>query len=285
MELYLAAIIQGLCYASLGIGVYLSIRIFKIPDITTDGSFTLGGVVAAIGLLNDWSLWMILPATLFAGAISGATTGFISTKLRINPLLSGILVMTSLYSINLAIMGRSNVPLEMEMGLFSSGDTISQNPLLVATAFAFTIALMMAWVLKTDLGIAMRATGNNEQMASANGVNINRMKILGLSIANALTAMSGFLMVQYQGFADVNMGVGIIISGLAAVMIGESISSLIKINRVWAILICMIVGSIVFRLAVAQSLAFGLNPNYLKLVTAGIVLTIVAVSNLKAKRT
>lgn len=285
MELYLAAIIQGLCYASLGIGVYLSLRIFNIPDITTDGSFTLGGVVAAVGLLAGWSVWVVIPVTLLAGAISGATTGFISTRLRINPLLSGILVMTALYSINLAIMGRSNIPLDLDTGLFSSNDTMNQKPLLVAAAFAFTIAMIMAWMLKTDLGIAMRATGNNEQMASANGVNINRMKILGLAIANALTAFSGFLMVQYQGFADVNMGVGIIISGLAAVMIGESISSLFKINRVWAILICMIAGSMVFRLAVAQSLAFGLNPNYLKLVTAGIVLTIVAVSNLKGKRT
>ena len=285
MELYLAAIIQGLCYASLGIGVYLSLRIFKIPDITTDGSFTLGGVVAAVGLLAGWSVWMVIPVTLLAGVISGATTGFISTRLRINPLLSGILVMTALYSINLAIMGRSNIPLDLDTGLFSSNDNMNQKPLLVAAAFAFTIAMIMAWMLKTDLGIAMRATGNNEQMASANGVNINRMKILGLAIANALTSFSGFLMVQYQGFADVNMGVGIIISGLAAVMIGESISSLFKINRVWAILICMIAGSMVFRLAVAQSLAFGLNPNYLKLVTAGIVLAIVAVSNLKGKRT
>ena len=285
MELYLAAIIQGLCYASLGIGVYLSLRIFKIPDITTDGSFTLGGVVAAVGLLAGWSVWVVIPVTLLAGAISGASTGFISTRLRINPLLSGILVMTALYSINLAIMGRSNIPLDLDTGLFSSNDNMNQKPLLVAAAFAFTIAMIMAWMLKTDLGIAMRATGNNEQMASANGVNINRMKILGLAIANALTSFSGFLMVQYQGFADVNMGVGIIISGLAAVMIGESISSLFKINRVWAILICMIAGSMVFRLAVAQSLAFGLNPNYLKLVTAGIVLAIVAVSNLKGKRT
>lgn len=285
MDLYLAAIIQGLCYASLGIGVYLSLRIFKIPDITTDGSFTLGGVVAAVGLLMGLNVWAVLLATLLAGGISGATTGMISTRLRINPLLSGILVMTALYSINLAIMGRSNMPLDEETGLFHSNENINQKPLLVALAFAFTIGLMMAWMLKTDLGIAMRATGNNEQMASANGVNINRMKILGLAIANALTALSGFLMVQYQGFADVNMGVGIIISGLAAVMIGESISSMFKINRVWAILICMIAGSMVFRLAVAQSLALGLNPNYLKLVTAGIVLTIVAISNLKAKRT
>jgi len=285
MDLYLAAIIQGLCYASLGIGVYLSLRIFKIPDITTDGSFTLGGVVAASGLMLGWNAWMVLPATLMAGALSGATTGIISTRLRINPLLSGILVMTALYSINLAIMGRSNIPLDMDMGLFASNDIINQKPLLVSVAFALVIAMAMAWMLKTDLGIAMRATGNNEQMAAANGVNIDRMKILGLSIANALTALSGYLMVQYQGFADVNMGVGIIISGLAAVMIGESIASLLKINRVLTVLICMIAGSIVFRLAVAQSLALGLNPNYLKLVTAVIVLTIVAVSNLKAKRT
>ena len=285
MELYLAAIIQGLCYASLGIGVYLSLRIFKIPDITTDGSFTLGGVVAAVGLILGWSVWLVIPASMLAGAIGGATTGVISTRLRINPLLSGILVMTALYSVNLAIMGRSNIPLDMDSGLFASNDATYHKPLLVSLVFAFSIALMMAWMLKTDLGIAMRATGNNEQMASANGVNINRMKILGLSMANALTALSGFLMVQYQGFADVNMGVGIIISGLAAVMIGESIASLFKIKSVWAILICMIAGSMVFRLAVAQSLAFGLNPNYLKLVTAGIVLTIVAISNLKGKRT
>lgn len=284
MELYLAAIIQGLCYTSLGLGVYLSLRIFRIPDITTDGSFTLGGAVAAVCLINGWNVWITMTAAITAGMVGGTITGIIATKIRVHPLLAGILVMTALYSINLVIMGRSNMPIETETGLLdTTGDTLLQ-PLLVALVFGISLLLLIAWLLKTDLGIAMRATGNNEQMAAANGVHVNRMKILGLSLANGLTAISGFLMVQYQGFADINMGVGIIIAGLAAVMVGEAIGALLNIRKLWMILASIAVGSILFRLAIAQSLVLGLNPNYLKLVTAMIVLAIVVGSNAKSKK-
>jgi putative ABC transport system permease protein len=216
---------------------------------------------------------------------AGALTGLITTRLRVHPLLAGILVMTALYSINLVILGRSNVPIETASSLLDTSVGSMQGPMMMAVAFGIAVIGITAWLLKTDFGIAMRATGNNEQMASANGVHVNRMKVIGLSLANGLTAISGYLLVQYQGFSDINMGVGIIVAGLAAVMIGESLSGLMKVRTLWLILGCLAIGSMLFRLVIAQSLVFGLNPNYLKLVTALIVLAIVVGTTRKNSRT
>ncbi|MFM7079848.1 MAG: ABC transporter permease [Bacteroidota bacterium] len=283
MDLYLAAIIQGLCYSCLGFGVYISLRIFKIPDITTDGSFTIGGAATAVCLLAGINPYLTLVVALICGAMAGVATAWITTRIRINPLLAGILVMTSLYSINLVIMGRSNLTIDTSSGILSSSfDETTQTTLI---SFLATVLIMTCiwWMLRTDKGIAMRATGSNEKMAAANGINIDRMKILGLALANGLTAISGYLLVQYQGFADINMGVGIVISGLAAVMIGEACTGFFASKSILIVLISIVFGCIVFRLAIAQSLMMGLNPNYLKLVTAVIVLAFIGLSNLKNK--
>lgn len=280
LNFYTAAVLLGLAYSAMALGIFLSLRIFRIPDITTDGSFTLGGAVTAV-LLSHFSLnpFLALPVVIIAGALTGIATGVIHTQLKIHPLLAGIIVMTGLYSISLGIMGRSNIPLMSTGSIFGvipfAG---SLNQWMVLSGFAVMLITLLVFVLKTDFGIAMRATGDNEQMAIASGVNAQRMKITGIAIANALTSISGYLVVQYQGFTDINMGIGIVISGLAAVIIGESLIRLIKISNLLFHAVAVVAGSILFRMILAMALTSGVNPNYLKLITALIVLAIVALT-------
>ncbi|MGV3508294.1 MAG: ABC transporter permease, partial [Sphingobacteriaceae bacterium] len=210
MDFYLTAILQALCFSSLVLGIYISMKIFNIPDITTDGSFTLGGVVTATLLLKEMPVSATLVVVMFAGALAGAITGLIHTKFKVNPLLAGILVMTALYSVNLTIMGRSNIPLLSFPTLFNSVSWVNDsnyNTLIILVCFATMLILLFGYILKTDFGIAMRATGNSETMIRALGVNTDKMKIIGLALANALTATSGYLITQFQGFADINMGI------------------------------------------------------------------------------
>ncbi|MEO8086466.1 MAG: ABC transporter permease [Bacteroidota bacterium] len=284
MDFYFTAVLLGLGFASLALGIFISMRIFNIPDITTDGSFTLGGAVTAVLLTKNVSLPIVFVAAFFSGAIAGAITGIIHTKLRVNALLAGILVMTALYSVDLAFMGRSNIPLTNVTTLFSIGsffsDEISQQAF-VLIFFVFFLWQLIGWILKTDFGLAMRATGNNESMIRALGVNTDRMKIIGLGLANGLTALSGFLIVQIQGFADINMGIGIVILGLGSVMIGEIFSRLVRLRSILFKLLFVIAGSIIFRLLLAFALSIGIDPVYLKLVVAVFVLIVVSIPNLK----
>ncbi len=283
MNLYASAVLLGLAYSAMGLGIYLSLRIFRIPDITTDGSFTFGGAITAV-LLWQWHLPapLILPLVMVAGALTGMATGHIHTRLAIHPLLAGILVMTGLYSISLTLMGRSNIPLIDLADIF----TILPferviNQWIIMGGFTLAAALLLIYLLKTDFGIAMRATGDNEQMAVASGVNTRLMKITGLALANAFTAMSGYLVVQYQGFADINMGIGIVISGLAAVIIGESLIRPVKSTGLALQVGSVIIGSVVFRSVLAAALISGIHPNFLKLITALIVLLIVALTGIR----
>jgi len=280
VDFLLTAILQGAGYASLAFGVYITLRIFKIPDITTDGSFTLGGAVTGVMLMMHINPLLTLIVAIASGMLAGCATGFIITKLKVQPLLAGILTMTALYSVNLAIMGRSNIPLIETMDIYNY--LFAEKSYAVGLVMIIVMILLLAklyYLLRTDFGIAMRATGDSEQMVRAMGVNTNSMKIKGLALANGLTAFSGYLITQYQGFADVNMGLGIVISGLGSVMIGETIfRNLLKKNIIYS-LIAVIAGSILFRLIIAAALSSGLNPNYLRLVTALIVLLIVAISS------
>jgi putative tryptophan/tyrosine transport system substrate-binding protein len=280
-EFLLTAILQGLAYLSLALGVFLSLRIFNIPDITTDGSFTLGGSVTAILLTLHFHPVLVLIISVASGMIAGTTTGLILTRLKIQPLLAGILTMTALYSVNLSVMGRSNLPLadvNDVFGLTNFKNTNSNYLFILITAVIIVIALLY-YILRTDFGIAMRATGNSEQMVRSMGVNTARMKVTGLAIANGLTAFSGYLIAQYQGFADINMGLGIVISGLGSVMIGEALLKRYISKNIIYSLLAVLAGSIAFRLIIAAALSFGLNPNFLKLITAFIVLLIVALSS------
>jgi putative ABC transport system permease protein len=283
MDFYLSALLQGLCFSALALGIYISMKIFNIPDITTDGSYTLGGVVTAVLLTHHQPAYVILPAVILAGGIAGALTGIIHTKLKINALLAGILVMTALYSVNLTMMGTSNLPLNNVPSLFNLIN-ISANPnnnaFWILAIFTIIITLLIGYLLKTDFGIAMRATGNSESMIRSLGVNTDRMKITGLALANALTALSGYLICQFQGFTDISMGIGIVIVGLGSVIIAETLINWFRITSVWLSLVLVLGGAVIFQLVLAVTLDIGVNPNLLKIVTAVFVLLIVSLPRL-----
>jgi putative tryptophan/tyrosine transport system permease protein len=278
MDFYLTALLQGLCFSALALGIYISMKIFNIPDITTNGSYTLGGVVTAILLTHHLPTYIILPAVIAAGGIAGALTGIIHTKLKINALLAGILVMTALYSVNLSLMGRSNLPLINVTSLFNlvniSPDP-NHNTFWVLSIFVIVITLLIGYLLKTDFGVAMRATGNSETMIRSLGVNTDRMKIMGLALANALTAVSGYLISQLQGFTDISMGTGIVIIGLGSVIIAETFINWLSITSVWLSLILVLAGAVIFQFVLAITLDIGIDANLLQAVTAVFVLLIV----------
>jgi len=284
MDFYITAIMLGLCLSSMSLGIFISMKIFNIPDITTDGSYTLGAVVTAILLTAHWHAAAIIPVVLVCGAVAGSLTALIHTRLKIDALLAGILVMTGLYSINLIVLGRSNVPLINVSTLFSKIHFFSNqsyNDALAALLFIGIILCIVTFILKTDFGIAMRATGDSPSMTRSLGVNTNTMKIIGLAIANSLTALSGYLVAQYQNFTDINMGIGIVITGLGSVLIGDALISWWKIRSILWQLVVVLCGSILFQLVLAVTLSVGVDPNLLKLVTAIFVLLIVSIPRLK----
>jgi putative ABC transport system permease protein len=224
---------------------------------------------------------------LAAGAVAGACTGLIHTRLKIEALLAGILVMTALYSVNLSIMGRSNLPLIDVTSVFSFIHIFKSsvfNDVLTGLILIGIVYSLLAYILKTDFGIAMRATGNSSSMTRALGINNNAMKITGLAIANALTALSGYLVCQYEGFTDINMGIGIVITGLGSVLIGDALINWWKIRSIIGQLLVVLCGSIIFQLVLAFTLSIGIDPNLLKLVTAVFVLLIVSIPRLKHAR-
>lgn len=275
---------MGLGFASLGIGVFISMRIFNIPDITTDGSYALGAVITGIMLSHNVPILIVLFSAFIAGTLSGFSTALLSTKLKVNTLLSGILITSALYSINLVLMGRSNLPLlnfDLILDLFSFIENKILRELIILFLFAATVWFIISWLLKTDFGLSMRATGNNENMIKAFGVDADKMKILGLGISNGLVALSGFMISQYQGFVDINMGVGIVILGLGSVMIGETIANWLRITSIELKLVSVIIGCILFRLILALTLSLGVDPILLKLITAIIVLVFVSLPNLR----
>jgi len=279
VDFYIAAIIQAMCFGPLVVGLFLSMKIFNIPDITTDGSYTLGAVISAVGLSNGYPPLVTLLFAMGGGALAGCCTALVHTWLRIHALLAGILVMTALYSINLVLLGRSNMPLLdypdvfSQLSVFSSTD---HNTLSVLMVFVIALLFAMSYLLRSDFGIALRATGDSEPMIRAQGVNTTRMKVYGLALSNALVAWSGGLMAQFQGFADINMGIGIVISGLGAVIIGDTLINFMKLRAMLPMLLCIVVGVILFQLMLALALSAGINPSLLKLATALLVLAIVA---------
>lgn len=278
MDFYLSAILQGLCLSAMAFGIFISMKIFNIPDISTDGAYTLGGVISGFFISQSYNGFAIVGLVMVGGALAGAATGFIHTKLKVNALLAGILVMTALYSINLSILGQSNLPLLNFPTLFTVINVFqnpTQNTFLIVATIILILLIMVSYVLKSDFGLAMRATGNSQTMVRALGVNTDNMKIIGLAIANALTALSGYLMTQLQGFADINMGIGIVIVGLGSVIMGETLINYFAITSVAKMLLTVILGAIVFQLVLAFALSLGINPNLLKLITAAFVLLIV----------
>ncbi len=285
MTLLLGAFTIGLILSLLALGIYISYRVFDIADITVDGSITLGAAICAVLIVKGSHPLFATGCGFLGGMAAGTVTGVLQTRFKINSLLAGILVMTGLYSVNLHIMGKSNVPLlsgkslvtlaeQAGSRIFGGRDVnvlgwlVSARDLVTLLSVAAVIVLAclaLYWFLSTSLGTAMRAAGNNPQMIRALGVNVERYRILGLALANGLVALSGALLAQYQGFADAQMGIGMVVWGLASVIIGESLTG----SRSLGLAIYgAVAGSVLFRLLVALALRWGLNPNDLKLVTA-----------------
>ncbi len=274
----LGTIEQGLVYGLMALGVFITFRVLDFPDLTVDGSFPLGAAVAAVGLVSGINPVLTLVIAALAGTCGGLITGLLHTKLKISDLLSGILTMTALYSINLRVMGgRPNIPLLRTNTLFDMvvdlGVSKRFAPLLVFLVLCAAGKLVLDWFFRSELGLAMRATGDNEQMIRSLGANTDTVKVIGLAIANGFVGLSGGLVAQYQGFADVNLGIGTIVSGLASVIIGEVI---LRPNSIVVATVAAIVGSIVYRLVIFLALRVGLAPTDLKLITA--VLVILAMS-------
>lgn len=287
MSLYtlLGALEIGLIFSLVALGVYISFRLLRFPDLTADGSFPLGGAVAATLIGSGSDPFVATLAATLAGACAGLVTGWLNVRLKIMDLLSSILVMIALYSINLRIMGRPNVPLITEPTVFSvlQPDTMPDyvlRPLLLIVVALLT-KLALDWYFSTQSGLAMRATGSNARMARAQGVNTGMMVLGGMALSNALIGMAGALFAQTQGGSDISMGVGTIVIGLAAVIVGES---LLPSRKLYLATLAVIVGAIVYRFFIALALNsdfIGLQAQDLNLVTAVLVTIALVVPKLK----
>lgn len=283
-DLIVSTIAQGLMWSILALGVFLSFRVLDVPDMTCEGSFPLGGAIAATMIAAGGSPWLALIAGAAGGVIAGTVTGILYTKLKIPAILAGILSMIALYSINLHIMGKANVSLLRIDTIFTLTQkylSIGQGPaaFLLPAFLVVLIALLIYWFFGTELGMCIRATGFNVQMMRAQGVNTDTMIIIGLFISNALIGLCGAIVAQNNGFADVGMGIGTIVIGLASVIIGEVI---LGVNSFHESLIAVVLGSVLYRIVIAVVLYMGMPPNDLKLFTAVLVMLALSLPMIKA---
>jgi putative ABC transport system permease protein len=282
---------QGFLFGFLGLGVLITFRFFRFPDLTAEGSYPLGGAVAASLLISGADPFSATLAAALAGAAAGMVTALIHTKLKINNIISGIVVMTALYSVNLRVMGRANIPLLRTPTVF--GDIVAwlnhfgfalRDNVYTTIPIAFVLlvagAALLVWFFSTDLGLAVRATGQNEPMILSLGVDTDRTKIVGLALSNAFIALSGALVAQNHGFSDIGMGIGILVTGAAAVLIGEAIFG---DRTVLTWVIAAIIGVVIYQLLVALALRVGLEPVDLRLVTALLLLLALAVPRLRPR--
>ena len=272
-----ATIEQSLIFAIMVLGVYISFRILNFPDMTVDGTFPLGAAISAKLLTLGVNPYLTLLVALVAGAAAGAITGLIHVKLKVKDLLAGILVMTALYSINLRVMGKSNIPLFEEDNIFNT----EYSMMITIVVLILITKFLLDYLLKTKFGFALKALGDNENLIVSLGLNEEKYKIYGLMIANAFVAFSGAVLAQYQGFADVGMGTGIIVIGLASIIIGDTLFG--KRRRLAGTTI-VIIGSVLYRGVIAVTLSIGMDASDLKLITSVIVIVILWIQKQKDKR-
>ena len=272
-----ATIEQSLIFAIMVLGVYISFRILNFPDMTVDGTFPLGAAISAKLLTLGVNPYLTLLVALVAGAAAGAITGLIHVKLKVKDLLAGILVMTALYSVNLRVMGKSNIPLFEEDNIFNT----EYSMMITIVVLILISKFILDYLLKTKFGFALKALGDNENLIVSLGLNEEKYKIYGLMIANAFVAFSGAILAQYQGFADVGMGTGIIVIGLASIIIGDTLFG--KRRRLAGTTI-VIIGSILYRGVIAVTLSMGMDASDLKLITSVIVIIILWIQKRKDKR-
>ena len=276
---------QGLAYGLVALGIVITFRILAFPDLTVDGSFPLGAAVVA-RLITEGvpPVYSIVVAVIF-GFVAGCCTGLLNTKLKINSLLAGILMMTILYSVNLRIMGRSNIQLLTVNTLLTPLENLDVNRFIPIIAFFFLVALFIKILtdmfLHTQIGFAMRATGDNEQMIRTLGVNTDNMTILGIGISNGFVALSGALVAQDHGFADVGMGIGMIVAGLASIIIGEALFGKKTVQRMT---LAAIVGSIIYKFIISLGLRLGLAPTDLKMATGVMVILALGIPALRKEK-
>ena len=272
-----ATIEQSLIFAIMVLGVYISFRILNFPDMTVDGTFPLGAAISAKLLTLGVNPYLTLLVALVAGAAAGVVTGLIHVKLKVKDLLAGILVMTALYSVNLRVMGKSNIPLFEEDNIFNT----EYSMMITIVVLILISKFLLDYLLKTKFGFALKALGDNENLIVSLGLNEEKYKIYGLMIANAFVAFSGAVLAQYQGFADVGMGTGIIVIGLASIIIGDTLFG--KRRRLAGTTI-VIIGSILYRGVIAVTLSMGMDASDLKLITSVIVIVILWIQKQKNKR-
>ena len=280
-------IAQGLIWGLMALGVYITFRLLDVADLTVDGSFTTGGAVTVMLILGGKPAWVALLVAVLVGMLAGLVTGLLHTKLGIPVILAGILTQFSLYSINLRIMGMAaNKAVSVDKYHLLLSSRHIPNAILTGALIALVLVSVFYWYFGTEQGSALRATGNNQAMSSALGINVNSMKVLGLAISNGIVALSGGLMSQFQGFADINMGRGAIVIGLAAVIIGEVIGRALlgKHLNFYGTLSFTVLGGVLYYLVVVIVLWLKLNSNDLKLFTAIIVALFLAVPYLRSQQ-
>lgn len=275
--MFQATIEQSLIFAIMVLGVYISFKILNFPDMTVDGSFPLGAAISAKLLTLGVNPYLTLIVALICGALAGGITGLIHVKLKVQDLLAGILTMTALYSINLRIMGKSNIPLFEEENIFNT----DYSTIITIIILILISKLFLDYLLKTKFGFALKALGDNENLVVSLGLNEKKYKVYGLIIANAFVAFSGAILAQYQGFADIGMGTGTIVIGLASIIIGDTIFG--KTRKISGTSV-VIIGSVLYRAVLALTLSLGMDASDLKLITTIIVLIILWLQNLKNKR-
>ena len=278
---------QGLIWAMMALGVYITFRVLNMADLTVDGSFATGGAVCIMLVLGGWNPVAALCISFAAGMLAGLVTGFLHTVLGIPDILAGILTQISLYSINLNIMGKANQAVnvnKVSLPFTSNAKLITRTIGLTAVVVIVLISILY-WYLGTEIGSALRSTGTNPNMSRAQGINTNLMKVLGLALSNGLVAISGGIIAQYQGFADVNMGRGSIVIGLAAVIIGEVLGEGIMGKRLnfWLRLLWVAVGSVIYYIVYVFVLWLKFPPDDMKLLTAIVVAIFLAIPYLKSK--
>ena len=282
------AVAQGLVWGIMAIGVYITFRILDFADLTVDGSLCTGGAVCIMMMLNGQNVWVSMFAALLAGMVAGCVTGLLHTFMGIPAILSGILTQLGLYSINLKIMGKANQAINVDkysllVSLrFIRNVPLFKNTILLVSLIIVVLIVILYWFFGTELGCSIRATGCNDKMARAQGINTDFNRVLGLMISNGMVALSGALLSQYQGFADINMGRGAIVIGLAAVIIGEAIFG--KIFRNFGLrLLSVAFGSIIYYLVLQVVIWLGIDTDLLKLLSAAVVAIFLAIPTWKAR--
>ena len=286
MQIIISAIAEGLLWSFMAIGIYISFRILKKPDLTTEGSFPFGGAVAATLIVNDVHPVLATIIAFFAGAVAGYLTGLLMTKGKIPGLLAGILLMTGLYSLNLVVMGRSNISLLNRPRITGLVNNYISLPMdfdaIIIALFMLSIVLsLLIYFFKADAGQALIATGDNEKMARSMGISTDNMKMLGLALANGLVGLSGALIGQYNGYVDISMGIGVFVIGLAAVIIVEIFFKDLSLS---ARFVSIPIGAILYRFIIAFSIYVGLPPELLKLVSAVILGLFLSLPSILSKK-